>query len=43
MPFLDVQDILFLGTSFLMFGSNAWVRLSRKSLFVPLSGHEMLH
>ena len=27
---------------FLLFGSNAWVRLSRKSLFVPSSGHELL-
>ena len=28
---------------FLMFGSNAWARLSRKLLFVPSSGREVLH
>ena len=27
---------------FLLFGSNAWVRLSRKSLFVLSSGQELL-
>ena len=27
---------------FLLFSRNAWVRLSRKSLFLPLSGQELL-
>ena len=40
--FTRVAIFSLISGDFLLFGSNAWVRLSRKSLFVPSSGHELL-
>ena len=41
---LLTRPAIFSSTSgdFFLFGSNAWVRLSKKLLFVPSSGQELL-